>query len=309
VLGEDDGKPQKKKVEKKEVKAPTKKPIPSTAIIAAVSSEIPSEKPFAGRGPLQDTRGGRGGRGRGRGRGGRPPKRDSDRVSGTGRGREVRKGGAGGYAAEGTMTDDLAAQSTPAVEAVPEVEDVVPELTEEQKEAALKKQQEEEEEAKKITFDQFLAKEKEKTVKDDQNRILREVTIDEKKFKSGKVIAKGKKDIGTTLYEKEDPFANKDDKENKDKKKSDDKSSNKKQKLNLFEFKEKTASAVVPVAVTSTESQQPFIQAGPRTSRGGRGAGRGTRGAGRGAGRGGAVRGPRVKLEDMDSFPKLGLAK
>lgn len=313
ILAEEDGKPQQKKrvVEQKKEQKASKKPIPSTAIPAAVSGELPAEKPFAGRGPLQETRGRGRGRGRGgRGRGGRPPKRDSDRVSGTGRGRETRKGGAGGYAAEGTVSDDLAAQTGTPIDVVAEtaVEVVeVVEPTEEEKEAAAKKAAEEEEEKKKITLDQFREMEKKKTVEADLNRKLREVKIDDKKFKSGKTITKGQKDIGVTLYEKEDPYANKEAKAAAAAKKAaEDKAKKDKKVFNLFEFKEKVAPAdAAPASAPATDSAQGFIPAGGRGGRGGRGGARGgPRGGARGA-RGGVRGGRRVDL-DESNFPKLG---
>jgi len=134
------------------------------------------------------------------GRGAHPPrdgKRIFERKSGTGRGREVRKGGYGGTGAVGkweeeavvaqeTIQAEHAKDATATATTETKAEEVPVEETEEQK--ALRK--EEEEEKKKKTFDQFLAEKKKKSVEADSQLNTREVEVDEKQFKAAKVFAK-----------------------------------------------------------------------------------------------------------------------
>jgi len=205
--------PQQKKKEEIKDKKQVAKTNKNAGRGGEVNSNITGPTKENRGGPSRNNRGGprggsgtasTGGRGQTTRRGGRGApapregKRVFDRKSGTGRGREVRKGGYGGAGAAGrweeeavvaqetiqaeqTANKDAAATTTEA-----KVDDVPVEETEEQK--ALKK--EEEEERKKKSFDEWLAEKKAKSVDADNQLNTREVEVDEKQFKASKAYAK-----------------------------------------------------------------------------------------------------------------------
>jgi plasminogen activator inhibitor 1 RNA-binding protein len=241
----------------------------------------------------------RGRGGRGRGFGNRAPKRIFERHSGTGRGKEVRKGGYGGYDAEGTMQDDLKSEEvtmeltaedankpaadpvTPAPQQPPAPE------TEEEKNAREDKEKEDAQ----IGYDQYLEIQKKKAVEDDTKVQVRKVQIDDKKFKACKQLEK----------DDDNEFADvlaSDKKDSEESKKKNDKKAKKVKHLDEFNA-ENGGNA------STHASNAEFRGRGRGGFRGGRGRGTG-RGGFRG-GRGGAAQNTQqVNIQDEAAFPKLG---
>lgn len=230
---------------------------------------MPEAPQFAPRENRTDRGRGRG-RGRGTGRGGFADrgKREFDRR-GAPRSKAPGAPAKGGHrlgdAAEVPSEEAPATEETPAAE-----EPVVAEPVAEPEPV--------EEDDGSVTYDEFMAQQKSKVVADDIEKKLREVEVDDKKWKAGKVINPGAD--AKVAEEKKAPVADK---------------KPKKQILSLDEF-------VGDVPRPAQRREAPAADNGSFRGRGGRGG----RGAARG-GRGGRVAsGPVVNPSDETAFPKLG---
>jgi len=255
-----------------------------------------------------------------------------ERHSGTGRDRSTRKGGYGGYAAEGDWRDDLAGQTQPtnaaaapaaaaaaaAAPAAAAAAAAAPAAT--GAAAAAPADAAAQQEVKKAPEFLSLAQHEEmlkkKAVAADQEKKIRKVDEDAKGLKKG--VLKTKKD-DDLIYELGE--------QKKETKKKEAKA--KKAVLNVDEFFQQVggdaqaapaaqdasapSNAQVAVANVASPSEGGFVEAQQgRTrgrGRGGRGAARGgARGArgGRGGARGGGRPGARLDLKDDSAFPALG---
>jgi hypothetical protein len=152
-----------------------------------------------------------------------------ERKSGTGRGREIRKGGYGGAGAAGRWEEEATvaqetiqaeSENTEAKQADPSQtatatattlsandnknQEAAPE-TDEQK--ALR--EENEAESKKKSFDEWLLEKRKKAVEADSQLNTREVEVDEKQFKASKVLEKEEDAADYSALKKERQLAKK----------------------------------------------------------------------------------------------------
>lgn len=261
-------------------------------------SGSPTERGGRGRGEGR----GRGGRGRGEGRGERrpyegrggeggerPPRRQFDRHSGTGRGTEVSKRGAG----KGNWGSDAEAATNPEEQAL-KVEDPAAEPKAEAVEgdAAIEPAEPTEEEIKELSLEEY------------------ETALLEKKKAMGWVSEAKPKEVDMAQFADMKAYA----RQSPEEEMAGIELSKKKEKAAKTE-KAKTdktqpaATKLTPSFTVAADDNTRYEERGGRGGRGGRGTGRGGRGRGDGPAppRGGGGRsGPAPNVADESAFPNLG---